>query len=359
MSLAISLRRLNVHVDLVERDPEWRALGAGLSLNGATLKAFKSIDAVIFERLLAAGHTHSGVALYTPAGMLITRMSPPSDGSGVPLGGGILRPVLHQILSDATRTSGARVRLGVTLESLTQHGDSVRVTCSDGEEGSYDLLIGADGLHSQLRGMIFPAAPPPRFTGQGCWRAVFPRPAEIDCVSIYMDSYHKAGLNPVSQDQMYLFLLETVADHRRMPEEQWPRLLAERLQPFGGHLAALRATLDERSSINYRPLESILLPSPWYQGRVLLIGDAAHATTPHSAYGCGLAVEDAAVLGELIGQRIPLQKVLETFMERRFLRCKAVVEGSVRLGELEIARASMAEHQAVSAEIAKAIAEPI
>jgi len=174
-----------------------------------------------------------------------------------------------------------------------------------------------------------------------------------------MDSFHKAGLNPVSQDQMYLFLLETVSDNRRMPQEQWPQLLAERLQPFGGHIGALRAMLDRRANINYRPLESILLPSPWYKGRVLLIGDAAHATTPHSAYGCGLAVEDAAVLGELLGQGLTLQKVFQTFMERRFRRCQAVVEGSVKLGELEMSHASIAAHQAVTAEVAKAIAAPV
>lgn len=359
MSLAIGLRRLNLHVDLIDRDPEWRALGAGLSLNGSSLEAFKRVDTTVFERMRVEGHMHSGMALYTPAGILIHKMDPPDDESEAPQGGGILRPVLHQILADATRRSGARVRLGVTVTSLAQQTNDVRVRCSDGEEASYDLVVGADGLHSQIRGIIFPDACPPRFTGQGCWRAVFPRPPQVDAVAIYMDSHHKAGLNPISRDQMYMFLLEAVPDNRRMPEEEWPRLLAERLQPFGGLLAELRATLDGRASINYRPLETILLPSPWYKGRVLLIGDAAHATTPHSAYGCGLAVEDAVVLTELLGRGLPLPQALEQFMERRFRRCKVVVEGSVKLGELEMAHASVTEHQAVSTEVGQVIAEPI
>ena len=359
MSLAIGLGRLNLHVDLIDRDPEWRALGTGLSLNGASLKAFKRVDTAVFERMRVEGHMHSGLALYTPAGMLIRKIDPPDDGSGVPLGAGILRPVLHQILADATRSSGTRVRLGVSVTSLVQQDDKVRVRCSDGEEASYDLVVGADGLHSQIRAIIFPEEPEPRFTGQGCWRAVFPRPPEVDSVAIYMDSYHKAGLNPVSHDQMYLFLLEAVPDKRRMPQDEWPRLLADRLQPFGGPLAALRATLNGGANINYRPLETILLPSPWYKGRVLLIGDAAHATTPHSAYGCGLAVEDGVVLAEVLGRGLPLVQALDEFMERRFRRCKVVVEGSVKLGELEMAHASVAEHQAVSMEVGKVIAEPI
>jgi len=207
--------------------------------------------------------------------------------------------------------------------------------------------------------MIFPNAPAPRFTGQGCWRAVFPRPPEFDCVAMYMDTHHKAGLNPVSEKEMYLFLLETVTGNQRMPEEQWPQLLAERMQPFGSPLAELRATLNEGARINYRPLETLLLPPPWFRDNVLLIGDAAHATTPHSAYGCGLEVEDAALLAELLEQEYPLRQLLQRFMERRFERCRVVVEGSVKLGDLEMAHAPMAEHQAVNGLIARAIAQPI
>lgn len=357
MSLAICLGRLGVQVDLIDSDTEWRAVGAGLSLNGATLRAFKRVG--VLERMRAEGHMHSAFALHLPSGQLLQRIQPPDDGSGTPSGGGILRPVLHQILADATRAAGTRVRLGVRLNALEQQGARVRTVCSDAEEATYDLVVGADGLHSQVRKMIFPNAPAPRFTGQGCWRAVFPRPPEFDCVAMYIDTHHKAGLNPVSEKEMYLFLLETVAGNQRMPEEQWPQLLAERMQPFGSPLAELRTTLDEGSRINYRPLETLLLPSPWFRDNVLLIGDAAHATTPHAAYGCGLAVEDAVVLAELLEQGHPLPQLLQRFMERRFERCRTVVEGSVKLGDLEMAHAPMAEHQAVNGMIARAIAQPI
>ncbi len=110
---------------------------------------------------------------------------------------------------------------------------------------------------------------------------------------------HRAGLNPVSDEEMYLFLLQSVPDNRRMEEAQWPQLLAAELAEFGGILGRLRESLGPDSRINYRPLENLLLARPWHQGRVLLIGDAAHATTPHLAYGAGLAVEDGLVLGEL------------------------------------------------------------
>ena len=357
MALAICLRRIGVEVDLIDSDRDWRAIGAGLSLNGASLSAFNRLG--VLERMGIEGHFHAGFELFDVEGKLLHRAVPPPDPTGLPTGGGILRPVLHAILASATHSAGARVRLGVTVASLHDEESGVLVRTTDNEERRYELVVGADGLHSQTREQVFPEAPQPRFTGQGCWRAVFPRPAGLDCVQMYMDTHHKAGLNPVSRDEMYMFLLEHVPDNRRMPEAHWPELLAERLAPFGGIWQELRASLSAESRINYRPLEMLLLPSPWYRGRVVLIGDAAHATTPHAAYGCGLAVEDAIVLAEELERESSLDGALSRFMQRRFERCRAVVDGSARLGELEMAHASVGEHQAVSAALGRAIAQPI
>jgi 2-polyprenyl-6-methoxyphenol hydroxylase-like FAD-dependent oxidoreductase len=125
-------------------------------------------------------------------------------------------------------------------------------------------------------------------------------------------------------------------------------------------LRRLRETLSDRSQVNYRPLEKLLLPPPWYRGRrVILIGDAAHATTPHCAYGAGLAVEDAVILAELLETDDPLPAVFEKFKQRRFARCRDTVEGSCCLGELEMSHASLAEHRALSAEMARVIAETV
>ncbi len=357
MSLAICLRRAGIAVDLIERDPQWRPIGAGLSLNGASLRAFQRIG--VLEQLRARGHLHSGLDLLDVSGRLLHRVAPPPDPDGVPGGGGILRPVLHQILAEAVQSSGAAVRLGVGLASLEDQASCVSVRSTDGEERTYDLVVGADGLHSHVRRLVFPTAPQPRFTGQGCWRAVFDRAPDFDRAQMYMDSHHKAGLNPVSAEEMYMFLLEHVPGNPRMPEEQWVPLLKERLGPFGGIWPTLRARLSDHCRVNYRPLETLLLPAPWFTGRVVLIGDAAHATTPHAAYGCGLAVEDAIVLEEELTRESSLQGALERFVQRRFGRCRAVVEGSAKLGELEMAHAPLSEHQAVTAAIAQAIAQPI
>ncbi|HEY6456328.1 MAG TPA: FAD-dependent monooxygenase [Steroidobacteraceae bacterium] len=357
MSLGICLRRAGIHVDLIDRDPQGLPSGTGLSLNGASLRAFQRVG--VLERLRRQGHLHSGFELLDLNGKLLQRISPPPDPAGLPSGGGILRPGLHEILAAESQAVGVQVRLGLSVSSLEDRNTHVVARLTDGESRDYDLVVGADGLHSQVRDLIFPDAPRPRFTGQGCWRAVFDRPAQLDCVQIFMDSHHKAGLNPVSSSEMYMFLLEHVPDNRRMPEELLVPLLAQRLAPFGGLWSGLRAGLSARSRVNYRPLETLLLAAPWFRGRVALIGDAAHATTPHAAFGCGLAVEDALVLAEELTAQATLEAALVRFMQRRFERCRAVVEGSAKLGELEMTHAPLSEHQAATLALGRTISQPI
>ena len=136
---------------------------------------------------------------------------------------------------------------------------------------------------------------------------------------------------------------------------QFKRLLAD----FGGIVGELRDNLGPDSHIVYRPLEAHLLPAPWHRGRVLLIGDAVHATTPHLASGAGIGVEDALVLAEELDKDCPLPQTLENFVKRRFERCRLVVQNSLRLGEIEISGGSKDEHSQLMRDSLIALLAPI
>ncbi|HEY5963708.1 MAG TPA: FAD-dependent monooxygenase, partial [Xanthobacteraceae bacterium] len=127
-------------------------------------------------------------------------------------------------------------------------------------------------------------------------------------------------------------------------------LLAAQLRNFGGVLGAIRDGLGPASRINYRPLEKVIQPRPWHRGRAILVGDAAHATTPHLASGAGLAVEDALILAEFLASGIAVDEALTRFTARRYERCRMVVENSVRLGELEMRHAPGEEQAALQRE---------
>jgi 2-polyprenyl-6-methoxyphenol hydroxylase-like FAD-dependent oxidoreductase len=357
MALAIVLQRAGISADVVEIDKDWRVYGAGITITGPNLRALDALG--LLDAVRAEGYCYDTTRICDVDGHMVmaSRVSGRPMGPRIPNGGGILRPALHRILAAATQASGAKVRLGLSVAAIAQSSGTVSVNFSDGTTAGYDLIVGADGIHSSLRAMVFPEAPYPEFTGQGCWRAVVPRPASVDCAHVYVGGPVKAGIVPVSADAMYLFLLQHVPDNPRMPEERWPELLASQLRGFGGLLGAIR--LDSSARINYRPLEKLLLPQPWHRGRVVLIGDAAHATTPHLASGAGLAVEDALVLAECLAAEVVLDDALRRFTARRYERCRMVVENSIRLGELEMARAPAQEQAELQRTSMMALAEPI
>jgi 2-polyprenyl-6-methoxyphenol hydroxylase-like FAD-dependent oxidoreductase len=359
MCTAIELRKRGVTVDMLELDREWRVTGAGISMNGAALRALKTIGVV--NEVLEEGAGSDGVNLCIADGTVVGKLPTPRiAGSEIPGSAGILRSVLAKILSRATLRHGVNVKLGVTLESAEQASNGqVRVCASDGTESHYDLLIGADGLYSKVRTAFFPISPMPRYTGQGSWRAVVPRGPETSAVSVYMGRATKVGVNPIAKDLMYLFCLDHRETNERIPEDQWKNILTGLLGEFSGPMTKVREEINESSLVVYRPLESLLLPPPWHRGAIVLVGDAAHATTPHLASGAALGMEDAIVLVEELEKATSLEAAALAYTNRRFERCRMVVENSLRLGELEIAGVQSPEHAQIMRDSLVALLAPI
>jgi 2-polyprenyl-6-methoxyphenol hydroxylase-like FAD-dependent oxidoreductase len=128
---------------------------------------------------------------------------------------------------------------------------------------------------------------------------------------------------------------------------------------FSGPMATIRERIKTSSLVVYRPLESLLLPPPWHHGPIVLVGDAAHATTPHLAAGAALGMEDAIVLVEELDKASSIEAAATAYMKRRFERCRMVVENSLRLGEIEIAGAPSAEHAQIMRDSSIALLAPI
>jgi 2-polyprenyl-6-methoxyphenol hydroxylase-like FAD-dependent oxidoreductase len=357
MTAALALSRGGVEVTLIDSDPNWRVYGAGITITGLSLRAFDDLG--VLDNIRARGFVHNGMRplLFTGEPLGNPMFAPPGSPP-IMLGGGILRPVLHDILSTRVREAGIDVRLGVTVNTLVQDDDGVDVSLTGGAAARYDLVVCADGIYSKMRTMIFPEAPKPQFTGQGCWRVVAQRPPEVDRAEIYFGGPMKLGMSPISQEQMYVFALEHVPGNPWFGPEGYVEHLNALMAPFGGNVPAVRAALGEDSQIVYRPLEWLLLPNPWFKGRVVLIGDAAHATTPHLASGAGLAVEDGLVLAAELAKNDDVAAALRSFMDRRFERARLVVETSVRVGEMEIAGSDRVQQGNAMAYATKALAQP-
>jgi 2-polyprenyl-6-methoxyphenol hydroxylase-like FAD-dependent oxidoreductase len=246
-----------------------------------------------------------------------------------------LRPDLHRIFSSYVRSHGVSVRLGVSVEALDDDPAGVAVRFSDGSVGFYAGVIGADGFNSSMRRLILPGAPEPFFTGQGCWRMIAPRPNDLTGAEMYFGPGYKVGVNPCSPDQLYLFVTMSMPGNPFVHQAELQDRMRNILAPIGGRIRGIRDGIGPQSNVNYRPLEALLLSPPWHVGRVGLIGDAIHSTTPHLASGAGLAVEDGVLLGSYLAQANDVERAWQDFEARRWDRVRLVVEGSLRICRLE------------------------
>ncbi|HZF45908.1 MAG TPA: FAD-dependent oxidoreductase [Sphingomonadaceae bacterium] len=357
MSAALALARLGVKVELADADPHWRAYGAGISVTGLSLRAFDDLG--ILDEIREKGFVGAGIRLRSMAGDVLMETPPvPEDAPPVARSGGIMRTVLHEILQDKIRAAGVTVTLGAEMTHFEQDDTGVTASFPDGRTARYDLVVAADGIFSKTRSALFPDSSKPQFTGQGCWRIVADRPAGLDRPEMFLGGPVKLGFNPVSRDKMYAFILEHVPDNPWFaPDEQLARV-AQLLAPFGAYVPEVRAGLGEGSLVNYRPLEWQLLPAPWHKGRIVMIGDAVHATTPHMASGAGMAAEDGLVLAEVLSAHDDVEQALAAFTARRFERARLVVENSVRIGEIEMAGGDQRDANAMLGETMHKLQQP-
>ncbi len=344
MAAALKLKQLGHEIDLVEVASDWKAVGTGLTLSVLTLRALWDLG--IGPEIAEHGFVHDGVDIYDQHGEFIrTVLSKRVISPEVPSEGAILRPVLHQILSDKVKAAGIHVRLGDTISTITsdiKKGSEVKF--SSGLSMHYDLVVGADGVFSKLRNLLMPEQPKPEYTGQACWRIQFDRPQDIVRGRMFQSEKMKVGFNPCSPTQMYMYMMECVPKDQTWREEsELPALAKSLLSDFKEVLQDYIDQIDENTSIIYRPLERVMVDGAWHRGSTILIGDAVHATTPHLGSGAGLAVEDAIVLAQLIEQYgDDLESVFNQFMQKRYDRAKYVVETSGEIGRMEIEGESMA-----------------
>jgi 2-polyprenyl-6-methoxyphenol hydroxylase-like FAD-dependent oxidoreductase len=335
LTLAVALRRRGIGVDVVEIQPHWNILGVGISLTGPTLRALKSID--LIDQCVAVAFGFDRIVFADSAGRSVGALNMPRlSGPDYPATVAIGRPALHEVLIRNAGALGAAIRLGTTVTALEQTSDRVDVVFSDGARAAYDFVVGCDGIRSTVRDLVFDDVPDADFTGLAVWRATMPRPKVVDSMQMFYGPHTKAGVNPHSRDQMFLFLVQPILDDKRLSPQQMHVVLQEQLRDFSGEVMDyVRDHVTDPAKIDYRPMNAFLLPPPWYRGRMVVIGDAAHTTPPHLATGAGIAIEDAVVLAELIAADAPPTELLERFMARRFDRCRLVVETAVKLGNME------------------------
>ena len=333
-SAAIALKQIGIDVEIVEILPQYDVYGVGIIQQANALRALDALG--VADEALKRGCPYAKVKMCTPTGYQFNETGTPPMGR-FPSHNGISRRILHEVLHERCETVGVQFRMGLTVDQITNKENGVDVVFSDGTIGSYDLLIGADGVNSKVRKLIF-GDYFPKYVGLSVWRYAFDRPKDLETGYMYFGKHSKVGLIPMTKETMYMFVVSAEgADNPFIPEDEMIPKLKSYLEEYPVPMVHdLIDQITEPKLVNYRPLETLHLPEPWHKGSVLIIGDGAHATIPHLGSGAALAIEDAVVLAEEIAKQDGNEAIFTRFMNRRLERCKMVVEASEKLGEWEL-----------------------
>ncbi|MFD1949806.1 FAD-dependent oxidoreductase [Sphingomonas arantia] len=356
LTAAIALRRSGHRVTLIERDPGWTVYGVGIIQQGNVIRAMTELG--VIDDYLAAGVGFDAVSVHAPDGTLVATVPSPRLIERYPANVGVSRPALHKVLGDRAIGDGVDVRLGVTIETFDDDGTGVDVRFVDGTDERFDIVIGADGLYSQTRGMLFGDAQKPEFTGQAVWRYNLPRPAGMDSLHVY-NGRIGAGLVPISASLMYLYVTTPEPGNPRYPRDGLAAAMREKLAGHAPAIQALVPHITDNDGVVYRPLETIMLDGDWHKGRIVLLGDAVHATTPHLGQGAGMAIEDALVLADELERHDDPETAFTAYRDRRYARCRYIVDMSLSICRGQLGHSPPVDNARATAEMFAMTALPI
>ena len=332
-SAAIALAKAGIEAEIVEIKKAFNVYGVGIIQQANALKALDRIG--IADESMRRGSPYGQVKMFTAGGHPVGLAGPPPMGK-YPSHNGVSRRILHNVMYEEAQKLGIPYRMGTTVAELENGENEVKVTFTDGRKGTYDIVVASDGIYSKMRDMIF-GEMKPRYMGLSVWRYAFPRHEDLDTGYIYYGRRSKIGFIPMSDKTMYMFLVSAEGEDPNIKKELLAPMMQDYLSEFPIKIAQdARVQITDSDLVNYRPLEALRLPDLWYKNRVIIIGDAAHATVPQLGSGAALAIEDAVVLAEELQKTKNVPTAFNAFMTRRYDRCIKIVDASETLAAWEL-----------------------
>jgi 2-polyprenyl-6-methoxyphenol hydroxylase-like FAD-dependent oxidoreductase len=317
LALARALREQGIVAEIIERTASWPVGGTGLYLPGNGVRALGALG--LADTVLARAVRMSYQRILDHAGRQLAEIELARLWKQVGPCVGIARHDLHRILLDGT--AGVPLRLGTTVTTLNQQDSEVNVVFSDGSTGTYALVVAADGIHSSIRQLVWGSVRP-RHLGLVCWRFLAEYSGVIDTWTAMLAPRQAFLAMPVDRNRLYCYA-DLTASVTEDPTGRHLDRLRALFAEFAEPVPSIFSAVDDVDSIYFSPIEEVVVDT-WVHGRVLLIGDAAHATSPNMAEGASMALEDALVLTHMLGRHGSLDEALSAFSERRRIRIRWV-----------------------------------
>lgn len=334
LSAGIALRKAGIEVEIAELNQEFNVYGVGIIQQSNALRALDALG--VADEAMRRGSPYGKVKLCAPTGFQFGETGTPPIGR-FPVHNGISRKILHDVLYDAAVKNGVFFKMGISVSEIQNNENEAIVSFTDGNTANYDLVIGADGIYSKVRELVFGHFEP-HYIGSSVWRYAFKRPAGMETGTMYFGKKTKVGLIPMTADTIYMFIVAAEGeDNPIIPKSEFIAKMQAHLAEYP--IEQVKCLIDQITDVDgiiYSPLKTLMMPEPWYKNRVIMIGDAAHATIPQLGSGAALAIEDAVVLGELLqNESDTLNQIFEKYITRRYNRCKMVIDASNTLAQWE------------------------
>lgn len=330
LTTAIALRQRGIDVTVAEAVPEIRGVGAGISLAGNAMRVLKhlGIDADVRNK----GHRISSMIIQNERGKKISvldtsRLDRKYNLENV----AIHRAALHDVLLNHARA--VPVLTNARAKAFYQDHSGIRVLFEDGRELEANGLIVADGIHSALRQQVLPHVTP-RYAGYTCWRGVVENKWNLaDHAVETWGAAGRFGYVPIGDNQVYWFACKNAPANDKLLQHWRTDELATNFASFASPIPAIIQATPP-SAILWNDIADLAPLKQLAYDRMVLIGDAGHATTPNLGQGACMGMEDALVLAEEIASTTTLAHAFQQFESRRLARTTFIVETSERLGRL-------------------------
>ncbi|MBL7829322.1 MAG: FAD-dependent monooxygenase [Saprospiraceae bacterium] len=331
LTTAIALKNIGIRADVYEAAPAFKPLGAGLLLAANAIQGYQNLG--IAEKIISKGHLLPYFKVLDQNGKVITSADAGSIGRKYGLHNfAIHRADLHEALVTELDADQLHTNHQATGFSLQTDG-SVLVHFESHESVHTEFVIASDGIHSPFRKQLLPHSTP-RYAGYTCWRAVVDaRSIQLDAASETWGAGRRFGIVPLADHKVYWFACVNAPENDTEIRSKTIFDVQGLFQDFHAPIPdLLRLTRQEDLLLN----DIIdLEPIPQFAfGPVVLIGDAAHATTPNMGQGACQAIEDAVVLAQEIKQSDSIPEAFKNFEKRRLERTHWIVNNSWRLGKI-------------------------
>jgi 2-polyprenyl-6-methoxyphenol hydroxylase-like FAD-dependent oxidoreductase len=332
LTLAIAMQRKGFQVTVYESAPKFKPLGAGLGLAANAVKAFLEIG--IADEVLSVGKVMKMFRIADDSGKTIaeTNSEELSRRFGTVNNFTIHRADLHRVLLNQLEPE--TVVLDKNCVDVQQDVDGVALHFTDGTKTRADYLIACDGIHSPIRRKLLPESSP-RYAGYTCWRAVIDKvPTDFD-FNYASESWGvgcRFGIVPLTGNRIYWYAcINANQNDPVMRSFRIPELLTYFSSFHSPVSEILKLTRNE--DLLWGDIMDLKPIARFAFDKIVLMGDAAHATTPNMGQGACLAIEDSAVLANCIEDYETVEEAFKQFEQKRIKRTTKIVNGSWALGK--------------------------